>query len=218
MYRSRTRIPGQVTLACLGAALLFLTFSLILKPSSPPTAQELLNVALEELEKRPGYLLAIEEYSPGYRLSFEGAVQSLRDVKGKIIEYNLEVYRQGEDIDVRREGETEWQRVEKSQLGGLNSYITSPHEVLKALQEYFPLFTLDEGGEKGPVFHFESEPPDKSFVKHFFPKLSPASIDYLRLEVMMESLEGEAVIKQVIVVLAFKDSTYGDLTRVYTVD
>lgn len=216
MRRLQTRVPEQLALACLGAVAIFIAGFLFLKPPSPATAPELLKYALEKLEKQVSYRLAIEEYSPGYRLLFKGKVQNCTEIKGEIMDHCLEVHRKGKKLYVKPEDETEWQTAEKLQLSSLNSFITLPAEVLKAQQGNFARFVFVPEIESRRKIHFETGSPDKKFTELFFPKISPTSVCGLTIEVV--AADPGPVIKQIEIGLEFQDSAYGNLTRVYCLD
>ncbi|NMA91697.1 MAG: hypothetical protein GX973_01045 [Firmicutes bacterium] len=221
MRRLQTRNPGQLALACLVAAVVFIAALLFLKQPQVrlPTAPELLSQAWENLSDRAEYPLAIEEHSPGYRLKFEGKVQNWTEIRGTIPAHCLEVQYKNETLYIKAGDKKNWERVERLQLESLSSFITSPAEIIGSLQENFPRFLVElvELGEESRYkVHFESEQPDPGFIELYFPELGPNVLSKLALEIVLTG--PEVLVEQIEVRLEFRDPAHGPLYRIYSLD
>ncbi len=216
MRRLQTRIPEKLFMVFLGMVAIFIFGLLIFRFSLPATAPELLKNTLQELKGRASYLLVIEEYSPGYQLIFKGEILNCNDIKGKLGDHHLEVHRKDGKLYVKPEDETKWQAAEKVQLNSLNSFVTHPAEVIKAVQGDFARFKLVPENGEGYKIHFETVSPDQKFIDRFFPEISPDAVDRLTLEVTV--VDPGPVIKQIEIELKLRDSTHGNLTRSYCLD
>ncbi|HHX87578.1 MAG TPA: hypothetical protein GX693_05290 [Firmicutes bacterium] len=215
MRRLRTKVPEQLILACLGALALLIAGFLILTPSLLATAPEVLKYSLHNLQEQESYYLAIEEYSTGYQLKFKGEIINCTDIKGKILDHGLEVHRKDSKLYLKLEDDLEWKLAEQLQLNSLNSFITHPAEVLKAQQDNFTRFNVQTKNSDRYNISFNTSSPDKKFLKLFFPKISPAAIHSINIEVVIADANPELRLKQLGICLQFKDSAYGNLKRFY---
>lgn len=131
---SLRRQPDQSWLLLAGINLILAVILgiFLLKPHPSPAIYGMVKKAMENLESSPAYPLDIYENAGSFTLSFEGEVKR-GIVTGKIYDYNLEVFLQGDKLYIRKEGETDWEESNRVEMEGLTAFLKTPRSIFNML-------------------------------------------------------------------------------------
>lgn len=124
-----------------------LVYLLFFHPSSPGSpAYNLTAKALEHLKKNEDYVLYIYEHAGENSLSFRGHFAE-GCLTGTILEHNLQIYYEPDDLFVRYDDESDWEKTDQVELAKLKAFLTSPHEIIELIGDQLDNVLM--GPEKG---------------------------------------------------------------------
>lgn len=156
-----------------------LVYLLFLRPASPGSPAYNLTVkALENLKKNENYVLYIYEHAGEDSLSFRGNFAE-GCLTGTILEHNVHIYYKPDDLYVRYNDESDWEKTDEVELAELKAFLTTPHEIIALVNDQ--LGNVLMGPEKGrddniyKTVYWIIETPE--MWETLFPALDPTIIE-----------------------------------------
>ncbi len=215
---ARARKETHAALVFAGLVTVVLLGVLLARPSGAPSPGRLLGTAMTQLAQTEGYTLVIEEKAPRYSLLFQGQVEGGKGLIGRLPGYDLEVFYQGDLLQVREVGETEWDEAVTQELQGLAAFLINPVVVLQSQLDNFHRAAAGEeinlsGVACQTVFLEISE--EEQLIKRLFPNINMDTVQNANLGLALA--EPGLTVKQLRILVEFT-GTGGSLERVYYID